>query len=386
MSSPRQTNTPLDPALARWLEPLRELTASGAETTADSDHCELRGSSEDEQLRRAQHIQHLRSLIRNAPAVQTQTRRRSQWLWGFAAAAALTLAAGGTLFVQSQKATPVAVNETPSTHKANVRQLWGQVVARRAGGQTEVLGSGAAAAAGDELSTTAEAYASLDVGRVRVDLSSATTLELMQTEARSQSYRLRAGRVDVSVPHVPSEKQHLEVVTPNAVVQVKGTVFSVEVDSRMGDPVTRVQVTRGSVGVTYNGTQQTVAAGQTWSSTHPSPQFVDQPEPESSAPLEDAMEPAAGTQDSANPSAGNITAANNGASATSRAPAQERSSLREENQLFSRALQAQRRGNTRLANQLFSTLLRKYPDSPLAPSARTELEQSRGESTPRKSP
>lgn len=375
MSSPRQTNTPLDPALARWLEPLRELTSSGADVTADSDHSELRGSSDAEQLRRAQHIQQLRTLIRNAPQVQTQTRHRSQWVWGFAAAAALMLAAGGTLFVQSQKPAVVAVNEAPSTNKANVRQLWGQVVARRAGGQTEVLGSGAAATAGDELSTTAEAYASLDVGRVRVDLSSATTLELVQTEARSQSYRLRAGRVDVSVPHVPSEKQHLEVVTPNAVVQVKGTVFSVEVDSQSGNPVTRVQVTRGSVGVTHNGAQQTVAAGQSWSSTNPSAQFVDQAEPEASVTPEDTPERAAGPLD----------AANLGAGVTSRAPVQERSSLREENQLFSRALQAQRRGNTRLANQLFSTLLRKYPDSPLAPSARTELEQSR-DPAPRKSP
>lgn len=364
MSSPRQTNLPLDPALARWLEPLRELTPIAPDETS-APHAELRAASDDDnQLRRAEHIHKLRSLIRGAPALQSKTRRRAQWLWGAAAAAALTLAAGGTLFVQSQQ--PIAVTEVPASGKANLRQLWGQVVAQRQGGRTEVLGSGSSVGAGDELSTTAEAYASLDVGRVRVDLSSATTVELMRTETRDQTYRLRAGRVDVSVPHVPTEKQSLEVITPNAVVRVRGTVFSVEVDSHASAPITRVQVTRGSVSVDYNGSQQTVNAGQTWSSVEAPVRDISVPEPADAATPDNAT-PVAETQ------TGIAPAPNSGA----RGQVTERSSLREQNQLFARALQAQRRGNHRLATQLFTTLLKKYPDSPLAPSAQTELENAR---------
>ncbi len=382
MSSPRQTNLPLDPALARWLEPLRELTPVASEEASaphSSQHAELRAASEDEnQLRRAEHIHKLRSLIRSTPAIQAKTRRTSQWLWGAAAAAALTLAAGGTLFVESQQHQAVAV-ETPPSGKANLRQLWGQVVAQRQGGRTEVVGSGSSLGAGDELSTTAEAYASLDVGRVRVDLSSATTVELTRTETHNQTYRLRAGRVDVSVPHVPTEKQSLEVITPNAVVRVKGTVFSVEVDSQSNTPITRVQVTRGSVGVDHNGQQQTVNAGQTWSSAGATVRDVTLPEPEDSAAdgAPDVAAPAAPrshTSEAHISSRGGSAERNNSAE---RSNSVERSSLRDQNQLFARALQAQRRGNHRLAATLFTTLLKKYPDSPLAPSAQTELENAR---------
>jgi len=342
VTSPRETNTPLDPRLARWLEPLRELTPPEV------------GSDEGQQLRRAEHIQRLNAMIRSVPATQARVRRRSQWWWGAAAAAAMLVAAGGTLLVQTRRPA-VAVHEVNAPGNANVRQLWGQVVARRHGGKTEVLGVGSGVGTGDELSTTAEGYASLDVGRVRVDLSSATTMELLRAETRDQSYRLRAGRVDVSVPHVPSEKHNLEVVTPNATVRVRGTVFSVEVDNGFDAPVTRVQVTRGSVGVEHNGTTQVVDAGHTWSSANSTVSDVDVAEPDDKQDL--------------------LT--NEGRVAASPRQTVERSSLREQNQLYSRALQAQRRGHHRLAIQLFGALIRKYPDSPLGPSAQSELEKSR---------
>jgi hypothetical protein len=348
VTAPRETNTPLDPGLARWLEPLRELNPSASEIAPDDAH----------QLRRAEHIQRLSAMIRSVPAVQTQTRRKSQWLWGIAAAAAMLVAAGGTLLAQAQQPA-VAVQEADSSEGANLRQLWGQVVARRHGGQTEVLRAGSAIGTGDELSTTAEGYASLDVGRVRVDLSSATTMELMRTETRNQAYQLRAGRVDVSVPHVPSEKQQLEVITPNATVHVRGTVFSVEVDNHSGAPVTRVQVTRGSVGVDHNGAQHVVDAGQSWSSLNSTVGDVAVAEPDDRAE--------------------GLPSETNNAGAAPRGQSAERSSLREQNQLYARALQAQRRGNHRLAAQLFSALIRKYPDSPLGPSAQSELEHARTE-------
>lgn len=365
MTSPRQTNIPQDPALARWLEPLRDVTPTAAELgSASQGHAQdSRSNSGDTsayQFRRADHIQHLSSLIRAVPTAQAQARRKSQWLWGIAAAAALTLAAGGTLFVQAQQPNVASASPTGPASTGSLRQLWGQVVAQRHGGQTEVLGSGAEVGAGDELSTTAEAYASVDVGRVRVDLSSATTVELIRTDVRNQAYRLRAGRVDVSVPHVLEEKHNIEVVTPNAVVRVRGTVFSVEVDSHSGAPVTRVQVTRGSVGVEHDGVQQFVNAGQSWSSAGATVGDAVEPEPEATKST---------TGDPSADVPGTPT----------RVGAGERSSLRDQNQLFARALQAQRRGNHRLAAQLFGVLLKKYPDSPLAPSAQAELSNAQSE-------
>src|SRR5690606_27610945 len=164
---------------------------------------------------------------------------------------------------------------------------------------------------------------------VRVDLTSATTVELVRTSGHDQAYRLRAGRVDVSVPHVPGESRRVEVITPDSVVKVRGTVFSVEVEATNGVNVTRVEVTRGSVGVEWSGQLHIVNAGDNWGS---------------SAPKRVTSLEGSADVDGANTSARGELVEPNAAGR----PAPARSSLRDQNQLSARALQAQRRGNHRL--------------------------------------
>ncbi len=355
MTSPRHQSTKPDSnrlgeqSLERWLAPLRDLPEPPrSSTTPDSA-----------QARRASHIQKLGALINRAPAEQTKVRRQLHWRLGSIAAAALALAASTTFFlVNSPTETHTASHVQPAEQSSAVlRHLFGQVVSSQQG-RSKILSQGATLAAGDELSTTAEAFASLDVEAVRVDLTSATTVELMRTGQRDQAYKLRAGRVDVSVPHVPGESRRVEVITPDSVVKVRGTVFSVEVNTIDGKSVTRVGVTRGSVGIEHSGKTHIVNAGENWISA-----------PEATGTLTPESQP----------QNNNVTADRADLldpSAAGRAPA-ERSSLKDQNQLFSRALQAQRRGNYRLAVQLYSSLLKRYPDSPLAPTARTELAQAR---------
>lgn len=351
MTSPRRYPSKPDVAkasdysLERWLAPLRDLPEPP------------RANTETAQARRASQIQKLAVLINQAPVEQVKARRHLQWRWGVAAAA-MAVAASTTFFLFNEAAEPSEVVQNADARNVVLRHLFGQVVSSQQG-RSKVLTQGAELSAGDELSTTAEAFASLDIGAVRVDLTSATTLALMRTSERDQAYKLRAGRVDVSVPHVPGEARRVEVVTSDSVVKVRGTVFSVEVTNVSGTSVTRVEVTRGSVGVENAGKTHVVNAGDRWVS----PPTKDIATTESTSLPEQTS-----AELEAHPDVSEAT--------TPPRPSVERSSLKDQNQLFSRALQAQRRGNHKLAVQLYSALLRRYPDSPLASTARTELEQA----------
>jgi TolA-binding protein len=357
MTSPRHQSSKLDSAksmeqsLERWLAPLRDVPAPPRAS----------GGPEAALARRTNHIQKLGALISQVPTEQAKVRRNLHWRLGSMAAAALAIAASTTFFLLNSPAeTHTASQARPAEQSPVVlRHLFGQVVSSQQG-RSKVLAEGATLAAGDQLSTTAEAFASLDIEAVRVDLTSATTVELVRTGQRDQAYRLRVGRVDVSVPHVPGESRRVEVITPDSIVKVRGTVFSVEVNEINGTSVTRVGVTRGSVGIENSGRVHIVNAGEQWSSPH---QSTDNPT--------EALQPQNNPEDSDD---SDLLQANAAAR-----PTAERSSLKDQNQLFSRALQAQRRGNHRLAVQLYSSLLKRYPDSPLAPTAKTELEQARAE-------
>lgn len=335
MSSPihNKNAAQLEPRLDRWLAPVRD-----SESLLDQASHEATAKTQE---RRAAHIDKLSTLIRSVPAERVRMRRRSQWLWSLSAAAALVVAVVGSMLTQSP-----TFSESPAvvaSSEAQLRQFFGQVVARREAGTTEILKPGSALYGGDEVSTTAEAYASLDVGRARIDMASATTVQLLRTGRNDQAYELRAGRIDVSIPKVPGEYQRLAVVTPDTTVRVLGTVFSVEVGNVSGESVTRVQVTRGSVAVEHGGSSYILEAGERWTS-EPPVLAVDSPDEEE--PVQRVVEaPVRGAT----------------------------SNLAEQNQLFARALGAQRSGNAKLAAQLYNRFLKRYPDSPLGPTARAEL-------------
>ena len=71
--------------------------------------------------------------------------------------------------------------------------------------------------------------------------------------------RQDVGRTHHDVQLLPSEDSRYEIQTPSAVIRVRGTTFTVDVDA---DGLTQVDVTEGIVDVTYQGNTVVLEAGQ----------------------------------------------------------------------------------------------------------------------------
>lgn len=340
--------------LDAWLDAARN---------ADLTALEERPSSAPE--RRALHVQRLAKLIQAVPEARTTPRRwRGLWTWAAAAAAGLLLIVGAA---KVNHFGPFRVEQSPpvaSTPGASLRQVVGSVIARHPNGENSIMSADARVAAGDEISTTAEGFASLEVDKARVDLSNATTLQLETLGAESQIFHLQAGRVDVSVPKVPGKKRRLEVKTVDTLVTVLGTAFSVEFAHLDGEPLTSVNVTRGVVAVDRGGRRVTLHPGESWNSR-------DGKAGQTQAAAEDAPPVA-------------VPAAPVEAPPIRRAPPPavvrpetetetEASQLAAQNRLFEQALHARDQGDDRLAARRLRQLLAKYPDAPLRSTVRAEL-------------
>jgi TolA-binding protein len=134
------------------------------------------------------------------------------------------------------------------------------------------------------------------------------------------------------------------VGTPDALVTVHGTAFTVEVTRGPGGShATSVTVTEGRVSVENEGRQLLLGPGSHWSSI-----------PTEVAPIAPAPAP---------------MAPENAAPARSGAPGgttARHSTLGAENELFRAAMAASAAGDAKKAIALSEQLLRTYPDSPLA--------------------
>jgi len=188
------------------------------------------------------------------------------------------------------------------------------------------------------------------VTRATVDLEPRSELELFAPERDTaridEKIALIGGKIGVRVPKLGAGSR-LQVDTPDAIVTVHGTAFSVEVEpgATAGTTVTTVAVTEGRVSVKSAGREIFLDPGATWSSLP-----VAQPAPETD-PEEGDAEP------------------ENVFSGAARAYAK-RSTLGEENALFRDAISARRAGDPRHAVELLNQLLTRYPTSPLAAEAR----------------
>jgi len=202
----------------------------------------------------------------------------------------------------------------------------------------------------ETLDGTAEV--SLVTGAV-VDLGARSRVELSAVDrsagAVSERLVLSAGRVDVHVPKLRSGSK-LTIGTPDAVVTVHGTAFSVEVtQAKEGSLATTVVVTEGRVSVDSGGRQLLLGPGSHWSSA---------PRPSSSAQKPVETPPVEIGPSSASPSAPASSAA---------AP---RSTLGAENDLFRAAMAARRDGDPEKVVALTERLLHAYPGTPLGSDAR----------------
>ena len=317
--------------LEHWLAPLRDLPPKDFEQGLD-----------ERRERRAAGIENLAQLIRLAPHERERAKRRLTSYLVTAAAAALVLVTFGFWsYAESEQGTVQA--------SAHLRQVVGKVVAANPGGKPRVVGETTSFEAGDEVSTTAEAFVSLEVGRARVDVSSATIVKLLKVDPTDQAYQLNAGRIDISLPRVAGEQRSLQVRTPNALVEVRGTVFSVEVTRSDDGPITTVQVTRGSVAVNAGSEAVVLKAGQSWSSFQSLPVHPSRAVHTATPPTESE-----GVGESKPDARRRI------------------SSLAEQNRLFGRALSAREHGEHAQAVRLFDEFIRSYPNSPLLTTARSQ--------------
>lgn len=115
-------------------------------------------------------------------------------------------------------------------------------------------------AAGTRVALTRESRLNFRMGRfVKVSLADETSFSVREISADLISFNLERGKL--SIDYDGSLGRKMEIHTPESVVHVKGTVFTVEV---FGDGVTQVAVTRGEVEVIANDFSRSsvsVAAG-----------------------------------------------------------------------------------------------------------------------------
>lgn len=348
MMSKREKVTELSDAevrarLAEWLRPMREASP------APSDDAAM-------QANRSATVESIAAAIRRAPAV-AKRRRLGQTLW-WAAAAVAVLGVGGAGYAINQSPTNEVAQE-----RANLRQVVGKVVVTLPNGSDRLVTPDTQLSTGEEVSTTAQAFASLELeDQARVDLSSATTVKLERVEQRDHGFYLRSGRVDVNVPKVAGEPRRLTVRTADTLVSVRGTIFSVEVAEQDQRRVTLVRVSRGAVSVTSGGKEVMVLSGQRWSSL----KAAEVSEPHTGDVQRSFLdhEEAAGTVPVPLPNAG-------------AAKASAASSLARQNQLFENGLRARDQGDDKKAQYWFERLLSEYPNSPLRPSAKSQRDKAK---------
>jgi hypothetical protein len=283
-------------------------------------------------------------------------RARTRTLWAiFATAAAIALGLGG--------ATLSAPGSAPAPPPAaRIRAQSGHVVVVRDGqassassAATDILNEA------DELRTASAATARLALeSRAMIEVGQGTTLRVLRLRGDlGEHLHLARGRVDVDVPE-SRIGPGLRVETPDALVTVHGTRFSVDVRAESGTTLTRVNVLRGRVEVESRGMRALLGPGAEWSSR---PRSAERPGPPE------------GTDARHAPSGADKPAARPGKAQDVPRPATsgaDRSTLAEENRLYEQALAEARRGNSAAALDGLAHLMRTYPHSPLLQNATVE--------------
>jgi hypothetical protein len=182
---------------------------------------------------------------------------------------------------------------------------------------------------------------------------------------------LELGLIRVQVPKLP-RGHFFAVRTPDTVVSVHGTAFSVEVTKSglSAAPKTKVIVTEGVVSVQHSNREILLDAGAEWTS---SVEGVDRGAPESSGrPVPEpgpasARAPAQRSEDAP----ASVTSAVLDASVLHERTASQ-AALANQNRLFSEAMSARDHGDSSAAIGLLEDFIQRYPRAPLAEDAYVE--------------
>jgi hypothetical protein len=276
-----------------------------------------------------------------------------------ALAAGFAVIAAGAGYRTMHK-TSVATATTPHLDivalEGDVARVQGTARAGIAPGQTTAIAPDGA------IETSAHAEARIKTGSgLEIELRENTRVSLadMNTAEPRLSLHLDAGAVRCVVPHL-SDGHTFSVVTPDARIVDRGTIFTVSVEGTGPAARTVVRVEEGVVLVQHASGETQVTATQSWGSS-----------PLSERPA--AVAPVVGLAESVSrgPAA---TGARRGVDT----PKQPRGTLDEETSLLRLGLANERKGDLRGAASSFESLLSRYPESPLAPDARAALSRVKG--------
>jgi hypothetical protein len=349
-------------------DPLDRVTQLLREASADPGDVDALPAGRDEAVER------LADALRARAARRTRQRR----LFGLgAAAAAFAIVSGGV----------VATRPRASSAEELGRVSPGDTVAAVRDGRTVSLGAGARVAEGTELRTLSgsEAHLEFDTG-THVTLGGATRVRLIE-QTRNKRFAIESGVFSAKVAKLSSEERFL-VTTPDTEVEVRGTVFRVELvtanpSCAAGTP-TRVEVSEGVVVIRHGGEETRVAAGERWPDCAASEVSADRapPPPPSALPTRAtavSAAPPAPVPTVAAPAPA-LTVAAPAASVTTAPPVDppKSSDLSEQNDLFDRAMRDKRAGRGPQALAALDRLLARYPEGPLVESATVERFRLRG--------
>jgi ferric-dicitrate binding protein FerR (iron transport regulator) len=212
-----------------------------------------------------------------------------------------------------------------------------------------------------ETSAHAQARIKTENG-LEIDLRENTRVSLndMNGAEPRVSLHLDSGAIRCVVPHL-ADGHSFSVVTPDARVVDRGTIFTVSVMGIGAAARTVVRVEEGTVVVQHASGETQLTATQSWGSSSPA---AEQPT---------VVAPIAGSTESV---ARGPAAA--GARRTVDTPKQPKGTLGEETSLLQLGLANERKGDLRGAAVSFESLLSRYPESPLAPDARAALSRVKG--------
>jgi hypothetical protein len=297
-------------------------------------------------------------LIEHALAQKARRRLRSRWLAG--SAAALAVAAGILLLLRTPKhpppVNPVVVIGRPMGSGARLMTSSGSEPLRSGsplppGGRLIADANGGAAL---RLSTGTEIAIEHDASLAFNDAGPTEHFVLSQGSIRAHVAKLTAG-------------ERFIVSTPDADVEVHGTVFGVAVVQPEGScgagTRTRVTVDEGVVEVRSGGRSSFVHPGEIWPAncgpTVASGVQLGEQRRSGHAPSSTAGRLASSVPD--RPGSPSVAE-----------PTLTASRLAEQNDLFSRGVAARREGDNARALAAFNALLDRYPGSALAESATAE--------------
>ncbi|HEY4160334.1 MAG TPA: FecR family protein, partial [Polyangiaceae bacterium] len=168
-----------------------------------------------------------------------KSRRKSRWL--LACAACVTLAAA------------LSVGHSLRANKAPVAQVEPNDLVRR----------------GDAIATAEREHRNgrLENGAA-LSVFPSTELTVSAVAVGGDELILDRGRIELKVPKLVAGRT-LSVTTPDATVTVRGTRFAVEVTLLDSHPITRVDVSEGSVWVRTGSERLVLEAGTHWTSRAP---------------------------------------------------------------------------------------------------------------------